>query len=390
MWIDRFNANTLIQMGKQFPVVIITGARQVGKTSLLQRVFPDASYVSLDDPIQAARAQQMPLDFLNSLSKPAIIDEAQYVPTLFRYLKILVDKDDTPGQFFITGSQNFSLMHNVAESLAGRCGINYLYTLSAHEIKNSLKSIDLGKVIITGDIEIFYKEENISHDYWFSSYMATYLERDIRNIINVTSLMDFNRFIRAVALRTGQILSYSDLARDIGLSPNTAKAWMSTLLTSQQVYLLEPYHRSLGKRLTKSPKIYFCDTGLAAYLIGLRTWEDIIRSPLCGALWETYVFNQILRFFTAKSMSSPIWFWQTQSGQEVDFLIEKGGQFIAFEAKFKSTPVKSDLTGLKALANFYGSDSIIRKYIACKTHQEFPLSQDIMAINAIDLEGKII
>ncbi|NOZ69446.1 MAG: ATP-binding protein [Deferribacteres bacterium] len=382
MWITR-NAERLIrQLGRQFPVVFVTGARQAGKTSILTHIYPDYTYVTLDDPDRAAEAENAPSDFLGSLPRPVIIDEAQYVPRLFRHIKIIVDKVRKHGQFFITGSQNFSLMQNLTESLAGRCGIVSLQTLSADELKKSGVMPSIEKYISTGGFPALYSVRNINVRHWYPSYIATYLERDVRNIINVGNLRDFNRFLRASAARTAQTLSLSDLARDVGVAPNTVKSWLSVLQASHIIYLLEPYYRNIGKRLVKSPKLYFLDTGLAAHLTGLYSWQEIFKSPLAGALWETYAFNQILRCLLRHGISTPpLYYWRTSNGRETDFIIEKGGRFIAFEAKLTGSPTTADLNGFRALEEYYGGGSLIKGFLICRIGKTFSMAKNIRAIN---------
>lgn len=387
MWIARKLETVLKEYKKQFPIILITGSRQVGKTSILTHVFPGATYISLDDPQHAANADNFPEDFLKGLQTPAIIDEAHYAPGIFRYLKILIDKLKTKGMYFITGSQLFPLMHNVTESLAGRCGIIHLHTLTAKEIFGAYRTIDLEDFIVKGGFPALHSDETLNYLYWYPSYVTTYLERDVRNIVNITSLRDFNRFIRALAIRTGQLLSLSHIAGDVGVSPNTVKSWLSILQTSGHVYLLEPYHRNIGKRLVKSPKIYFCDTGLAVHLMGINNWQELQRSPNAGAIWETYVFNQIYKYFLNKGQTNPnLWFWRTNTGDEVDFLIEKGSQFHAVECKLTANPGKNDIKGLMALRKYYGDESVLKSILACKVAVPFMYSREISVSNFIDCE----
>jgi len=387
MWIKRDAENLIRELGKQFPVVFVTGARQVGKTSILTHLFPDLSYVTLDDPAWAAEAINAPQDFIDSLKFPAIIDEAQYAPDLFRYIKLSVDKAKQKGQFFITGSQSFPLMQNLSESLAGRCGIVSLQPLSAHELEqgNNLSSVE--DYISTGGFPALYAAKDTNRQHWYPSYISTYLERDVRNIMQVGSLRDFNRFLRAAAIRTAQTLSFADLARDVGVAPNTIKAWISVLEASHMIHLLEPYHKSLGKRLVKSPKLYFLDTGLAANLMGLYSWQDIANSPMAGALWETYAFSQIQRHLLSQGINNPpLYYWRTKDGREVDFIIEKGGQFIAIEAKLTAAPTLEAAKGFNYFRSYYGEDSVLKEYVICRVKKDHAIGKDVKAVNGIQLE----
>lgn len=387
MWIKRDSEDLIRELGKQFPVVFVTGARQVGKTSILSHLFPDFSYVTLDDPAKAAEAINAPQDFIDALKLPAIIDEAQYAPDLFRHIKLTVDRAKRKGQFFITGSQSFPLMQNLSESLAGRCGIINLQPLSAHELNRGKRLSSVEDYISTGGFPALYADKDINRQHWYPSYIATYLERDVRNIMQVGSLRDFNRFLRAAAIRTAQTLSFADLARDVGVAPNTIKAWISVLEASHMIHLLEPYHRSIGKRLVKSPKLYFLDTGLAANLMGLYTWQDIANSPMAGALWETYAFSQIQRHLLSRGINNPpLYYWRTKDGREVDFIIEKGGQFIAIEAKLTGAPTPDATKGFNYFRNYYGENSVLKQYVVCRVKKDHSIGKEVKAINGIQLE----
>ena len=375
---------------KQFPVILLTGARQVGKTTLLRYMFPDMSYVTLDDPIQAARAENAPDEFFESIRTPAIIDEAQYAPSIFRHLKLIVDRTKKKGLYILTGSQNFSLMQNVAESLAGRCGVMNLDTLSADEILNASGRLDIGSYITSGGFPAIHSGDAPDADIWYSSYISTYIERDVRNILAVTNLRDFTRFMRILALRTGQMLSLSSIAGDTGVAPNTVKSWLSVLQASGHICLLEPYFNNMGKRIVKTPKMYFRDTGLALHLIGLTKWHELEKTPLAGAIWETYVFSQLFKYYLNRGINNPpLWFWRSQSGREVDFLIDYGGRFIAIESKLTASPSPADADNFYHLKKFYGDDSVIREIIACRVKEPYPVSKEITAHNFIDA-GSII
>lgn len=382
MWIERKYETTLLAMADQFPSVVITGARQVGKTALVRRVFRDHGYVSLDLPAVSEQAENSPDAFLKNNPAPLIVDEIQYAPSLLRYLKVVIDANRRPGQFILTGSQNFPLMQGVSESLAGRCGVLSMQNLSSEELLLHDPDFDENAYLFKGGWPELHARGDLDPHFWYAAYLSTYLERDIRNILNVGSLRDFDRFLRAAAIRTGQLLSYSELARDVGIAPNTAKQWLSVLEASGQVLLLEPYHRNLGKRLVKTPKLYLCDTGLAAFLMGFESWAAAERSPLIGALWETHVVTQVKRHYLSEGKMVPIWFYRTAGGAEVDLLIERGGRFVAVEAKHTETPGPGDLKGFKALQRTYGADCLISGLLACRTHMPYPISKSVTAIPA--------
>jgi len=386
MWITRKYEKTLRALSEQFPSVVVTGARQVGKTALVQKVFPDYTYVSLDIPAIAAQAENHPEAFIKNHPEPLIIDEVQYAPSIFRYLKVAIDRNKNPGRFILTGSQHFLLMQGVSESMAGRCGIINMLNLSAREIQKGVGAYSENDYLITGGYPELYAKPEIDFHFWCSSYLTTYLERDVRNILNVGSLRDFDRFLRAVAIRTSQILSYSDLARDVGISPNTAKKWISVLQASGQIVLLEPYYMNLGKRLVKSPKLYMCDTGLALFLMGFENFEAVINHPVIGAIWETHVVMQVIKHFQALGKNRPLWFWRTIHGAEVDLLIEQGGRFIAVEAKFLENPDVKALKGIHALEKLYGEGSVTACFIASRTENSYPVSEKVHAIPGSDID----
>jgi uncharacterized protein len=380
MWISRKYEKTLKALFKQFPAVVVTGPRQVGKTALVRKVFPEADYVSLDLPSVAAEVEGNAERFLQKCREPLIIDEVQYAPSLFRYLKAIIDKNKKPGRFLLTGSQNFLLMQGVSESLAGRCAVLNMLNLSAAELREALSQWDEDEYLFKGGFPELYARPDLDPHFWYAAYLSTYLERDVRNILHVGSLRDFDRFLRAAASRTGQVLSYSDLARDVGIAPNTAKKWISVLQTSGQIFLLEPYYGNIGKRLVKSPKLYLSDPGLAAFLMGFESWEAVSRHPVVGALWETHVVMQVVKYFFSSGKANPLWYWRTSHGEEVDLLIEKGGRFIAVECKYAASVGQGASKGLRAFAKGHGEKSVMAGYIASRTSRSYPLSDHVSVI----------
>ncbi|MEM7539145.1 MAG: DUF4143 domain-containing protein, partial [Chloroflexota bacterium] len=245
--------------------------------------------------------------------------------------------------------------------------------------------------IIHGGYPFLYTQSNLSPRTWFPSYVSTYLERDVRNTINVQNLRNFNRFIRALAIRSSQILVIADIARDVGVAPNTIKSWVSILQASNLIYLLEPYHRNIGKRLVKSPKIYFTDTGLLLYLLGIDSWARLIQSPLAGGVWETYCFTQIHKTFLNHGINSPsLWYWRTHDGNEVDFVIERGTDLIALEAKLKERPSSNDLRGFHHLQRYYGESAILERVILCQTKGFLRLADGVIIDNGLQVADIIL
>jgi predicted AAA+ superfamily ATPase len=387
MWIAREWSSAVAALTKSFPAVLVTGPRQVGKTALLRHHYPRHEYLTFDDLALARQAETQPEQLLDSLDEPVIIDEIQYVPSLFRPLKKRIDADRRPGRFLLTGSQTFALMQNVTESLAGRCGILEMSSLAFSEARAAEPRLGDLEMLVRGGYPQLHVGDFARPGDFYASYLATYLERDVRNVRGVGDLRDFDRFLRAAALRTGQILSYSDLARDVGVAPNTAKSWLSVLEVSGQIHLLEPYHRSLGKRLVKSPKLYFMDTGLACYLAGIDNVKTLLRSPLAGSLWETFVVGQVVRRFQVARERPPLWYWRTASGDEVDLLIDRGGRFTAIECKLSETPGRGEARGFAALAGLYGAKAIDAAFVACRTSRAYVIDDPsgAMAVSPLDL-----
>lgn len=329
----------LERFSKSFPVVAITGARQSGKTTLARAFFPGLDYVSLEDPIELSFATEDPRGFLARFAKGAIFDEAQRWPDLFSYLQGIVDEDRKPGRFVLTGSQQFGLMAGITQSLAGRVGMTRLLPLSLSEIpEERVGSLD--EMILKGGYPALYSGSVDPGD-WLASYVATYVERDVRQVLEVRDLSVFQWFLRLCAGRTGQLLNLNSLAGEAGISHSTARAWMSVLESSDIVYLLPPYHRNFGKRLVKTPKLYFLDVGLASWLLGIRSAEVLSMHPSRGALFETLVVSEFLKGRFNQGKPADLYFWRDNGGLEADLLFEKEGRLQMVEIKSGQT-VTSD------------------------------------------------
>lgn len=361
MWIYRTIEVTLTKLAQQRPVVLLTGARQAGKTSLLQHLFPTYRYVSLDLPRLAEEAEESGSLFLEKYPPPVIIDEVQYAPQLFRYLKHQVDtrRADT-GLYLLTGSQKFALMEGVSDSLAGRVAVVELHSLSLHELEQASGRIADGDQLLQWMLAGGYPElhtRQLDPERFFSDYLVTYLERDVRQVLQVRSLRDFDRFLRAVAVRTGQLLSMNSLASDIGVATNTVKSWLSVLEASNVIMLLEPYYRNVSKRMVKTPKLYFLDTGLACFLAGIHSVDALRQSTLLGALFETLALGQLIRTYTNHARRPSIYFYRDHEGHEVDFVIPVGETLALFECKWAETPA-AQTKGFSAVEKVFGSNNI--------------------------------
>ena len=381
MWIDRDIVNTLRNLVDTFPVLVLTGPRQTGKTSVLQKTFSDYTYISLDSPQVHDAAESRPEEFLGRFTCPVIIDEIQYAPSLFRYIKKIVDeRKGERGLFILTGSQSFPLMEAVSESLAGRTAVIPFLGLSFAEWSGAglMEYQDPSTFLWKGSFPALWADRDRApnRDRWYQGYVAAYLERDVRNMLNIGSLRDFERFLRAAASRTGQILNMAETGRDAGVSPSTSKQWFSVLQASNQIHLLEPYYRSLGKRITKSPKLYFTDTGLAAYLAGFSSAEALKESPRAGAFWENFVIEQWLRRKYWHSPWMNLWFWQDRTKNEVDLLIESNQMIFPIECKRKERPDKSDLKGIRKLKEMYG-ETVGPASIASLSRETYDIAEGV-------------
>ncbi len=329
---------TLQRLARQFPVLAMTGPRQSGKTTLARLVFADKPYVSLEDPIELGFAQADPRGFLARFPNGAVFDEAQRWPDLFSYLQGMVDADRTPGRFVLTGSQQFGLMAGVTQSLAGRVGVSRLLPLALSEI--SLAGNEhLHTHLWRGAYPSLWQTERTPSEAndWFTAYVATYVERDVRQLLQVQNLATFARFVRLCAARTGTLLNVVSLATDAGISHTTARQWLSVLESSELLFLLQPYHRNFGKRLVKSPKLYFTDTGLAAWLIGIRDPEFLALHPMRGPLFETWVINEFRKQRLNLGLPADLYFWRDNNGLEADVVFETDAGLQCVEIKAGQT-----------------------------------------------------
>lgn len=336
--IPRAISDKIRELNSKFPILTITGSRQSGKTTLSQHLFPDYEHVTLENPSVREFARTDTKAFLERYNNHVIFDEAQRVPDLFSYLQGIVDDRDEPGQFVLTGSQNFLLMKNITQSLAGRVAVTYLLPLSHSEMTNA--NINLPTVydwVWKGGYPRMFASSIDPNDF-FPNYIDTYVERDIREELGVRKLSEFRRFLVQCALRCGEIVNNADLARDCGIDGKTVEEWLSVLETSFIAFRLYPYYKNYGKRLVKSPKLYFYDTGLAANLLAMESADDLRFSQQRGNLFENAVASEIIKQYYAVGRRPRLYYWRDYSKKEIDFIIEKGGAIqYAIEVKASST-----------------------------------------------------
>lgn len=351
--LHRQLAATLDRLAQAFPVIAITGPRQSGKTTLARARFASKPYVSLEDPIERAFAEEDPRGFLARFPQGAIFDEAQRWPDLFSHLQGMVDENREAGRFVLTGSQQFGLLAGVTQSLAGRVGMTRLLPLAGAELAGVADgTLALDALLWRGGYPVLHTQAVAPGD-WFASYVATYLERDVRQVLKVQDLGVFQRFLRLCAGRTGQLLNLSALAGEAGITHTTARAWMSVLESSDVVYLLPPYHRNFGKRLVKTPKLYFVDTGLVCWLLGIRAPGMLPLHPMRGALFENWVVTEHLKQRYNQGQPADLFFWRDNNGVEADLLYETpSGLIQTVEIKSGQTPTSDYIRAGQKSARF--------------------------------------
>jgi len=364
MFIQRQLKDKLLHLATKYPVITLTGVRQCGKSTLLKSCFPDYKYISLEDLDMRQLAEVDPRGFLNNFGQKLIIDEAQYVPTLFSYIQTFADTINEAGMYILSGSQNFLLMQNITQSLAGRTAVLRLSTFSISELKS--ENIEISNVnnwLFKGGYPRIY-DFNISPTDFYPSYIQTYIERDIRLLRNITNLSKFNRFLKLCAARTGQLLNITSLANEADITVSTVYAWLSILESSYIIYLLKPYHKNFNKRLVKTPKIYFHDTGLVASLLGITSSEQLSTHYLRGEIFENMVISDYVKSQYSNGLEPDIYFWRDSNQNEVDLLIEKNGQLIAVEIKSSATMNPTFFKTLKMFQTMSGltSESLIVVY----------------------------
>ncbi len=353
--ITRTISNKLLELSTQYPVVAINGPRQSGKTTLVRHVFPDMKYMSLEDPDTREFAITDPRGFLSTCSDGAILDEVQRSPDLFSYIQTIVDEKKEEGLFILTGSFNFGLMEGITQSLAGRTGLLTLLPFSYHELETAGKApSSLEALLYKGYYPRIY-DKNLPPSEWYANYLTTYLERDVRVLKKIPDLDQFQKFIKMCAGRCGQLLNLSSLGNDCGITHNTAKAWLSVLRASYVIFTLQPHHKNFNKRLVKSPKLYFNDTGLLCYLLGISKAEDLKTHSLRGSIFESWVISELLKGRYNRGLKENLYFWRDNTGNEVDCIIEQGNSLIPLEIKSGETISKDFFKGLRYWSKISGT-----------------------------------
>lgn len=337
------NIRTLL---RGFPIVTLTGPRQSGKTTLAKAIFADRPYASLEDPDIRQAAMDDPRSFLERFPDGAVLDEVQRCPDLLSYLQTIVDGDRRMGLFILTGSQQFGLMSGITQSLAGRTAFIELLPFSVSELSRAAKlPVSTDEMLITGCYPPLYDRE-VPPSAWFGAYVTSYIERDVRQLLKIQELETFQRFVRLCAGRSGQLLNLSSLATECGITHNTAKAWISVLEASYLVFLLRPHHANFNKRLVKMPKLYFYDTGLVSWLLGIRTPEQMMTHPLRGSIFETFVVSELVKSRFNQGERPNLYFWRDSNGNEVDVIVEQGTSLMPIEIKAGKTIARDSFAGL--------------------------------------------
>ncbi|WP_446008415.1 ATP-binding protein [Candidatus Electrothrix sp.] len=371
--LQRTLETKLKKTATQYPVLTLTGPRQSGKTTLVRAVFSEYDYVSLEDPETRSFAQEDPRGFFKQYSGNVILDEVQRTPDLFSYIQVIVDQEDQPGQFILTGSQNFLLLNSISQSLAGRCAVFHLLPFALDELQGipSFPATELGSGFPSErrkpdqDLnDLLFKgfyprihDKKLEPQDWLRNYYQTYIERDVRDIVNVGDLETFRRFTALCAGRSGQLLNYSALASDCGITHTTAKRWLSVLQASFLIVLLQPHYKNFRKRLVKTPKLYFLDTGLLCLLLRIYKAEDLAFHAARGAIFETFVIAELMKRKFHICPEAEFSFWRDSAGHEVDCIIEHGSNAVPLEVKVGCTVNSDYFKGLRFWSNLTGNDT---------------------------------
>lgn len=352
--IPRAIEDSLRRMASSMPVVSVTGPRQSGKSTLVRAALPEYHYVNLEEPDERAFALEDPRGFLDQHEAPVIIDEAQHAPELFSYIQVRCDERDEPGLYVLTGSQNFLLSQKISQSLAGRVAIARLLPFSLAELRGTKHERDSWEEYVYTGLYPRVHDKRLRPQRWYADYIETYVERDVRSLLNVGDLRTFRTFLGLAAGRIGQLVDLTSLGNDTGVSYQTVKRWLSVLEASYIVTVVQPYHRNFSKRLIKSPKVYFNDTGLACSLLGIRSASDVSTHWARGVLFENLMVSECLKHGYNAGDSSPLYFWRDSRGREIDCVLDRGSRITALEIKSGKTISTEFVKNLEFFAGIAG------------------------------------
>ena len=401
MYIVRHIEKIIEKSFSAFPAVLITGPRQVGKSTLLLNRFKNIPNITLDNPLQLLSLRQDPVEFFKLHGSPLILDEVQRAPECFSVLKYLIDSDRHAGMYILTGSQKYALMKGVSESLAGRIGIIDMLGLSDREIyedpfdlpflptseylrerhpKMATSIQNLWERIHRGSMPELYSNANMDWEQYYAAYVDTYIERDVKQLGSVGDTLAFIQFMTALASRTGELLNAASLARDVGVDSKTVKRWLSILQASNIIYLLQPFSLNINKRIIKTPKVYFTDTGLVCYLCRWLTPQTLANGAMAGSIYETFIVSEILKSYYNAGKEPDLYFFRNTDGQEVDLLFYRDGTLYPIEIKKTSSPNPKDARHFRALSTFFPSLKVSEGGIICNAEDLLPLGQNLKII----------
>ncbi len=406
MYFHRHIEPVVERIAKRKPVLVLTGARQVGKSTMLKEVYSGIRYVTLNRPLVRESAKDNPSLFFETNKPPVIVDEIQKAAELFDYIKDIVDEDKTKGQFYLTGSQSLKLMKNVSDSLAGRVGIIKLLGLSMRELDSlsyrepflptteHITAMDVGgarfeyghiaALVHKGFFPELHETESDLHDWadFYSSYFQTYIEKDIKDVLNIQDESAFIKFVKAAASLTGEMLNMTTIAEICGKDVKTIRSWLSVLESSGLVYLLQPYYNNFNKRLIKTPKLYFLDTGLACWLLGWNTPEQLVNGAMWGHIFETFVFGEILKsYYNDGIVEPPLYYYRDKDKSEIDIVIQNGDTLHPVEIKTSSDPTKAMVSAFRCLDGIPGT-AVGAGAVVCLASERLPLKDNVLIIPA--------